>query len=295
MNINEVKICCCSLFCWFSCISLCGCQNVVTRRLVFFPPTPPSYRLEGDANQLQLVSQDLSHRIPAIEGIEVSFSRVRTRRSNTVACMLIQYVGRDDHRASTTLLYSHGNATDLGHVRGHLIDFARRLRVNVCAYDYSGYGGSSGQCSVDDVEADVEAVFHWVTHRHAALSRCLILYGQSLGSAASIYLATAEPPSCSRTCASMSCIKACSSCCCSSESREAAEQPPDQARQLVGDQIHGVILHAPFMSGLRVLTHQPQTRWYDIFPNIDRIDKVGGLFFVVSPRLFGPLTIFWLL
>jgi len=39
-----------------------------------------------------------------------------------------------------TLLYSHGNAEDLGLIASFLSDLARLLQVNVMCYDYSGYG-----------------------------------------------------------------------------------------------------------------------------------------------------------
>eukprot|EP01083_Nonionella_stella_P292267 994090_1 len=31
---------CCDMLCWFSFITCCGCRDMVTRRLVFFPPEP---------------------------------------------------------------------------------------------------------------------------------------------------------------------------------------------------------------------------------------------------------------
>ncbi|KAI9089245.1 hypothetical protein K1719_029524 [Acacia pycnantha] len=45
--------------------------------------------------------------------------------------------------ARFTLLYSHGNATDLGQMQELFIELRAHLRVNVMSYDYSGYGASS--------------------------------------------------------------------------------------------------------------------------------------------------------
>ena len=42
-----------------------------------------------------------------------------------------------------TLLYSHGNAEDIGLISSFLIDLSRLLQVNVICYDYSGYGIST--------------------------------------------------------------------------------------------------------------------------------------------------------
>ena len=41
-----------------------------------------------------------------------------------------------------TLLYSHGNAEDIGLITAFMIDMARLLQVNILCYDYSGYGMS---------------------------------------------------------------------------------------------------------------------------------------------------------
>ena len=48
-----------------------------------------------------------------------------------------------------TLLYSHGNAEDLGLISPFLADLARLLRVDVLCYDYSGYGLSAAEDSVE--------------------------------------------------------------------------------------------------------------------------------------------------
>ena len=52
-----------------------------------------------------------------------------------------------DFGAEYTILYSHGNAEDLAGSKLTFIDLANNLEVNLCAYDYSGYGLSEGTCS----------------------------------------------------------------------------------------------------------------------------------------------------
>ena len=46
--------------------------------------------------------------------------------------------------ASITFLFSHGNAEDLGMMYGRMKEMARVLCVNILAYDYTGYGLSTG-------------------------------------------------------------------------------------------------------------------------------------------------------
>lgn len=44
--------------------------------------------------------------------------------------------------ARYTLVYSHGNATDIGAMHDRCAGISRALGVNVIAYDYTGYGVS---------------------------------------------------------------------------------------------------------------------------------------------------------
>ena len=45
--------------------------------------------------------------------------------------------------APYTLLFSHGNAEDLGYLQEGVQLLAHHLNVNLLAYDYTGYGLSS--------------------------------------------------------------------------------------------------------------------------------------------------------
>ena len=49
-----------------------------------------------------------------------------------------------DRSAPVTLLFSHGNAEDLGMIYDWFVDLSRVLGVNVMCYDYTGYGKSRG-------------------------------------------------------------------------------------------------------------------------------------------------------
>jgi len=60
----------------------------------------------------------------------------------------------------------------------------------VFCYDYSGYGLSDGKCSASNTLADIEAAYAHVCKKYPQLTRHIILYGQSLGSGPTIYLAT---------------------------------------------------------------------------------------------------------
>merc|ERR1719350_907800 len=65
-------------------------------------------------------------------------------------------------RAKFTLLFSHGNAEDLGLIHRSLRDLSLHLQVNVFSYEYTGYGMSTGKAAEGAVYADIEAAFKYI-------------------------------------------------------------------------------------------------------------------------------------
>ncbi|CAM9733442.1 unnamed protein product, partial [Hapterophycus canaliculatus] len=101
--------------------------------------------------------------------------------------------------ARYTLVYSHGNATDIGAMHDRCAGIAEAVGVNVLAYDYTGYGCASGSPTEARTYKDIEAVCAWA--RRNVLQEGedgsgrnkghgLILYGQSVGSGPTCYLAS---------------------------------------------------------------------------------------------------------
>ena len=45
-------------------------------------------------------------------------------------------------KTDTTIIYSHGNSSDLSSGLSYLLDFMKIRNVNVIVYDYTGYGAS---------------------------------------------------------------------------------------------------------------------------------------------------------
>jgi len=132
-----------------------------------------------------------------------------------------------------TIIYSHGNATDIGGMSLMQCYLARGLEVNVVMYDYSGYGESGGTPLEDNTYSDIETVYKYVLEELAENDpNNIIVYGQSVGSGPSCYICSRKPAG-------------------------------------------GLILHSPFMSGIRVLTPSRALAPLDIFPNIDRIKRVN--------------------
>jgi pimeloyl-ACP methyl ester carboxylesterase len=90
-----------------------------------------------------------------------------------------------------TLIWSHGNAGNIGGRAPILVAMARR-GLRVLAYDYRGYGRSSGAPNETGVYLDAVAAFDHEIGRGTA-SRSIVCFGESLGGAVSIALAERRP------------------------------------------------------------------------------------------------------
>jgi len=64
-----------------------------------------------------------------------------------------------------TLLFSHGNAVDLGQMSSFYVGLSARLGINIFSYDYSGYGASGGKPTETNINADIEAAFQSLRQR----------------------------------------------------------------------------------------------------------------------------------
>ncbi|KAI3813475.1 hypothetical protein L1987_18200 [Smallanthus sonchifolius] len=160
-----------------------GVTSSIAAKFAFFPPTPPSYTVEADES---CGGQLFIPEVPRREGVDVL--KLRTRKGNDVVTVHIKHP-----KASATLLYSHGNAADLGQMFELFVELSLRLRVNLVGYDYSGYGQSTGKPSECNTYADVDAVYKCLKEKYGVKDDQLILYGQSVGSGPTIDLASRVP------------------------------------------------------------------------------------------------------
>lgn len=95
-------------------------------------------------------------------------------------------------QAKYTILYSHGNASDLGDMRPTL-DRLRQWGFSVFAYDYRGYGTSDGSPSENNAYQDADAAYSYLTKELKIPPQQIIIYGQSLGGGAATELAAKYP------------------------------------------------------------------------------------------------------
>ncbi|KIM30116.1 hypothetical protein M408DRAFT_101229 [Serendipita vermifera MAFF 305830] len=83
-----------------------------------------------------------------------------------------------------TILYFHGNAATraVSHRVRFYSQWTSRIRANVLAIDYRGFGDSQGSPSEAGLGIDGRAAWNWLTE-HGARPKDILLFGQSLGTA----------------------------------------------------------------------------------------------------------------
>ncbi|XP_074279065.1 uncharacterized protein LOC141604403 [Silene latifolia] len=162
-----------------------GVTSSIAAKFAFFPPTPPSYTVV-DANEN---SGDGKLMIPEVlMRDDVDVLKLQTKRGNDVVAVHVRHP-----KATATLLYSHGNAADLGQMFELFVELSNRLRVNLMGYDYSGYGQSTGKPTESNTFADIDAAYKCLKEHYGVKDENLILYGQSVGSGPTVDLASRTP------------------------------------------------------------------------------------------------------
>ena len=132
-------------------------------RLIFVPPEP-SY------------SEDLT-----------GLLRLSTTSGDTVAAL--HWPAPD---AALTVLFTHGNAEDLGDMASYLERYLS-LGVSVMSVDYPGYGLSTGRPSEPGAYAAADAAYRYLVETSGATPASVVLHGRSLGGAVAVDLAARHP------------------------------------------------------------------------------------------------------
>jgi fermentation-respiration switch protein FrsA (DUF1100 family) len=87
------------------------------------------------------------------------------------------------------LLCFHGNAENIGYGLSRT-KVLLRLGANILALDYRGYGKSEGAPDEAGVYRDAEAAYRYLTETRGFDPRNIVIYGQSLGGAVAVDLAS---------------------------------------------------------------------------------------------------------
>lgn len=94
-------------------------------------------------------------------------------------------------QARYTILYSHGNAEDLGDLLWVFSEL-REMGFAVFGYDYHGYGTSQGSPTESNTYRDIDAAYNYLTQQQGIAPQRIIAYGRSVGSGPAVDLATRQ-------------------------------------------------------------------------------------------------------
>ncbi|KAM3394574.1 alpha/beta hydrolase domain-containing protein 17B isoform X3 [Capsicum galapagoense] len=160
-----------------------GVTSSIAAKFAFSPPNPPSYSVVSDES---CSGKLCIPEVPRRENVDVL--KLRTQRGNEIVALYVKHP-----KASASMVYSHGNAADLGQMFEFFVELSLRLRVNLMGYDYSGYGQSARKPSECNTYADIDAVYKCLKEQYGVKDEQLILYGQSVGSGPTVDLASRTP------------------------------------------------------------------------------------------------------
>ena len=91
-----------------------------------------------------------------------------------------------------TILFTHGNAEDLGLVLPFLLEL-RKAGFSIFSFDYRGYGTSTGVPGEATGYTDTETVYRYMTEELKISEKRIIAHGRSLGGTFAIHLASKRP------------------------------------------------------------------------------------------------------
>lgn len=92
-------------------------------------------------------------------------------------------------RNKKTVLFFHGNAGNISH-RLEKIVFWHNLGFNLFIFDYRGYGKSQGKPEEIGLYEDARAAYDYLLEQKKLSEKEIVLFGESLGGAVAIDLAT---------------------------------------------------------------------------------------------------------
>lgn len=172
----------------FCCLFCCPpCPSKIAAKLAFLPPEPTYTITSDDPETYNLHLSDraeFQYGQKELDCIEVL--KRQTRAGYNIAMMYVKCAPQSRY----TILYSHGNAVDLGQMSSFLIGLGTRLKCNIFSYDYCGYGASQGAPSESNMYKDIDTAFSTLRSKYGVTPSNIVLYGQSIGTVPTVDLAS---------------------------------------------------------------------------------------------------------
>nr|PVC51799.1 hypothetical protein MACL_00001285 [Theileria orientalis] len=108
---------------------------------------------------------------------------IPTPNGNSIAAYFIRH-----RNARFTVIFSHGNAEDIGNVFSNVVQRMSNWNCNVFMYDYPGYGLSDGVSTEESLYYCTDISYKYLTNSLNVDKNTVIAYGRSLGCTCAIYL-----------------------------------------------------------------------------------------------------------
>lgn len=128
---------------------------------------------------------------PRRSGLAVTELRIPSTGGAELFCWFLPHPG-DAKSDQPGVLWLHGNAGSIADRTSELF-LLSRLPASVLAVDYRGYGRSTGSPSEQGLYDDARAAFDALVAQPGVDPRRIVAFGQSLGGAVAIQLATERP------------------------------------------------------------------------------------------------------
>lgn len=141
-------------------------------RLIFYP-NHPSREHEQMPNALGFAFENVH--LTAQDGTKIHGWFVPCYKENT-----------------PTILFLHGNAGNISH-RLERLELFHQLGANLFLLDYRGYGQSEGTPQENGTYLDALAAYEFLIEEKGVAPEKLVIYGESLGTAVAVDLATKKP------------------------------------------------------------------------------------------------------
>lgn len=143
---------------------------IFEERLIFFPSTtldvtPSSLGLRHEELTLETVDGQKLHAWFLPSPVEVATERY-------------------------TVLICHGNAGNISHRLDRTLLMHAKLGTDVLLFDYRGFGNSSGHPDERGTYEDARTAYRYLVDERGVDARHLVLFGESLGAAVALQLAT---------------------------------------------------------------------------------------------------------
>ncbi|CAD6192466.1 unnamed protein product [Caenorhabditis auriculariae] len=225
----------CGVFCYISCPPV---PSIITNKLAFHPPKKGvTYHLRSKEEPEKTINSAVEVND---ENFEIVVHSLHASHHTEFQTPSENIETKDAILAQQVLLFCQPNSSDVGGflqpVLMNLVNFAQVFEMDVYAFDYSGYGYSTGSPCEKNIYADVRAVYQHIREKRPEMK--IVLMGFSIGTTAAVDLASSNP-----------------------------------------DGLAGVILVAPFTSGLRLMSSKPTKKksWcVDSFRSYDKVNKINA-------------------